>query len=90
MVTHDFLIENGFSFRKFEGSPENSYAGSYMKMSNDKDFLLITLDKFSNKENDFTDIVFYVTYGNREIKVKGVLKPLTKDVFHSIINIVTT
>lgn len=90
MVTHDFLIENGFTFRQFEGSTKDSYAGEYDKMFNENGLLLITLFKYSEKENDFTDILLYVTYKGQEIKVRRHMSPLTKDIFISIINIATT
>lgn len=83
MVTHDFLIENGFRFIKYEDSPDNSSAGKYEKYyrDNDNNLILIVLDKFSEKEDDFTDII---------IKIRRHLSPLSKDMFNEVIKLVTT
>lgn len=89
MVTHDFLINDGFKFRQYEDSPKDSYAGAYTKMISGDDFLLVTLDKFTEKENDFTDIVIYASYKGQNIKFRRHLSPLSKDMFNEVIKLVT-
>ena len=92
MVTHDFLIENGFRFIKYEDNPDNSSAGQYEKYyhDNDNNLILTVLDKFSEKEDDFTDIVMFVLYKNQEVKIKRHLSPLSKNMFNEVIKLVTT
>lgn len=91
MVTHDFLIENGFRFIKYEDSPDNSSAGKYEKYYRDNDNnLIIVLDKFSEKEDDFTDIIMFVLSKNQEVKIRRHLSPLSKDMFNEVIKLVTT
>jgi hypothetical protein len=92
MVTHDFLIENGFRFIKYEDSPDNSSAGKYEKYyrDNNNNLILIVLDKFSEKEDEFTDIIMFVLYKNQEVKIRRHLSPLSKDMFNEIIKLVTT
>lgn len=92
MITHDFLIKNGFRFIKYEDSPDNSSAGRYEKYhhDNDNNLILIVLDKFSEKEDDFTDIVMFALYKNQEVNIKRHLSPLSKDMFNEVIKLVTT
>jgi hypothetical protein len=92
MITHDFLIENGFRFIKYEDSLDNSSNGRYEKFYNDNDnnLIIIVLDKFSDKEDDFTDIIMFVSYKNQEVKIRRHLSPLSKDMFNEVIKLVTT
>lgn len=92
MVTHDFLIENGFRFIKYEDSPDNSSAGKYEKYYNDNDnnLIIIVLDKISEKEDDFTNIIMFVSYKNQEVKIKRHLSSLSKVMFNEVIKLVTT
>ena len=57
---------------------------------NDNNLILIVLDKFSEKEDDFTDIIMFVLYKNQEVKIRRHLSPLSKDMFNEVIKLVTT
>lgn len=58
MITHDWLILNGYSWRQFEGEEPNSYAGEYRKVWSDinGNDSIVYIFKYNEDKDDFSRI----------------------------------
>lgn len=90
MITHKYLIEQGFHFRKYEYSDENTFGGTYHKhiLIKDKFYIYIYLDKFTDEFDDFSDCLLHITCGSEELKYRFMERTLSIEVFNMLINLV--
>lgn len=89
MITHDWLILNGYHWRQFEGETPNSYAGEYRKVWRDKNGkdCIVHIFKYNEDKDDFSRISIDVHSFNGQMKTTF-YKPVLMEQLNMLIKIV--
>lgn len=89
MITHDWLILNGYSWRQFEGEELNSYAGEYRKVWRDKNGkdCIVYIFKYNEDKDDFNRMSIDINCYTGQIKTTF-YKPLLTEQLNMLIKIV--
>ena len=90
MITHDWLIFNGYYWRQFEGETENSYAGEYRKIWCDKNGhqCMVYIFKFNEEKDDFNKTTIEVHSITGQTKTTFIDKPVLTEHLNMLIKII--
>ena len=90
MITHDWLINNGYSWRRFEGESENSWAGEYIRrwLNSDDQECSIYIYKLSENKDDFNKTDLEVRSDNNHLSMRLRNKTLLFEQINILTNII--
>ena len=89
MITHDWLILNGYHWRQFEDESPNSYAGEYRKVWSDinGNDCIVYIFKYNEDKDDFSRISVDIHCAIGQMKTVF-YKPLLTEQLNMLIKIV--
>lgn len=88
MVTHDYLMDNNFKFRRLYGANENSTAGEYTR---DDLHFLMRLYKYDDEPDKFInwEVTIITKFRTLSFKSKCPNKELTIDNLNLLIRLIS-
>lgn len=89
MITHDWLIHNGYHWRQFEDEAPNSYAGEYRKVWSDinGNDCIVHIFKYNEGKDDFNRMSIDINCYTCQMKTTF-YKPVSIEQLNAMIKIV--